>query len=209
MVNINGITRSLFALQQSLTGQAQGQGQGNLLTNVGNPVQNQNINLSIQGSGNPTTDNLIIASAFRAVSSAVQSVPANTFVKVQYPNQQFDLDNEYNPATSTFIPKTDGVYLIIGSVGFGPDVITTPYNATIDIRVNGSVSISTDNDFFSEVAPPPAANAVSCSTILQLNAGDVVEVFFSARISGLIIQMDSNNRVATHFEAARFPSPTT
>ncbi len=47
-----------------------------------------------------------------------QTVPANTFVKVLFQDEQFDLANEYNPATSIFIPKTRGVYSIIGTIGF-------------------------------------------------------------------------------------------
>ena len=37
-----------------------------------------------------------------------QPVPENTSVKVLFQDEQFDLANEYNPATSIFIPKTKG-----------------------------------------------------------------------------------------------------
>ena len=67
---------------------------------------------------NDNKDNLVRASAFRARNTVDQTVPANTFVKVLFQDEQFDLANEYNPATSIFIPKTRGVYSIIGTIGF-------------------------------------------------------------------------------------------
>ncbi len=56
---------------------------------------------------------LIRASAFRARNTVDQTVPANTFVKVLFQDEQFDLANEYNPATSIFIPKTRGFTLLL------------------------------------------------------------------------------------------------
>ncbi len=76
-----------------------------------------------------------------------QNVPANTFVKVLFQNEQFDLANEYNPATSIFTPKTKGVYSIIGTIGFFPNDPTLNYRARVEIRVNGNAAIAIDNDF--------------------------------------------------------------
>ncbi len=47
-------------------------------------------------------DNLVRASAFRARNTVNQNVPANTFVKVLFQNEQFDLANEYNPSNIYF-----------------------------------------------------------------------------------------------------------
>ena len=77
-----------------------------------------------------------------------QPVPANTFVKVLFQNEQFDLANEYNPATSIFIPKTRGVYSIIGTIGFFPNNSNFDYRARVEIRVNGNAAIAIDNDFW-------------------------------------------------------------
>ncbi|MCQ6331320.1 complement C1q domain-containing protein, partial [Bacillus cereus] len=59
-------------------------------------------------------EELVRASAFRAVNTVNQPVLANTPVKVLFQNEQFDLANEYNPVTSIFTPKTRGVYNVLG-----------------------------------------------------------------------------------------------
>lgn len=143
---------------------------------------------------------LVRASAFRAIKTGIQNVPADTFVKVLFQNEQFDLANEYNPATSIFIPKTRGVYSVIGTIAFIPNNINVNYRARVEIRVNGNPAIAIDNDFF---GPINFANVVAVSSIIQLNAGDLVEIFAQSSVAGVI----SNVENSTHFEAARFPSP--
>ncbi len=97
---------------------------------------------------NDNKDSLVRASAFRARNTVNQPVPANTFVKVLFQNEQFDLANEYNPETSIFIPKTKGVYSFIGTIGFFPNDPSLNYRARVEIRVNGNATIAIDNDFF-------------------------------------------------------------
>ncbi|WP_459500773.1 ABC transporter permease [Bacillus sp. C1] len=145
--------------------------------------------------------NLVRASAFRAVSNVDQNLPANTLVKVLFQNEQFDLANEYNPATSVFIPKTDGVYSIIGTVAFGPNDLFQDYNTTIEIRVNGGEIIVSHNTFFG--GGVFFLNDVTVTTILELQAGDMVEIFAQSNQDGVIFISDG----VTRFEAARYPSP--
>ena len=149
-------------------------------------------------------ENINIASAFRAVNTTDQTVPENTFVKVNYQHKQFDLANEYKPGTSTFRPKKNGVYLISATISFIPNNNNTNYRARIEIRVNGKPAIAIDNDFF---GPINFGNAVNVSTILKLKAKDKVEVFAQSSIAGFIA-VNLAGEVSTHFEAARFPSPT-
>lgn len=149
-------------------------------------------------------ENINIASAFRAVSSANQTVPENTFVKVNYQLKQFDLANEYNPFTSVFRPRNNGVFLISATISFIPNNNNVNYRARIEIRVNGRPAIAIDNDFF---GPINFGNAVNVSTIQKLNAMDKVEVFAQSSIAG-VIGANVDGEVSTHFEAARFPSPT-
>lgn len=141
-------------------------------------------------------------SAFRAVNVTVeQSATADVpVIPVLYPNEIFDLNNEYDPVTSTFTPKQDGVYLIIASVNFFPD-IETNYRVLILIRVNG-VPVASDNDFFGEI---PIGDITSVSAILPLKAGDTVNVAVSSSTDGTILSTEFAS--PTHFEAARFPSP--
>ncbi len=70
----------------------------------------------------------------------------------------------------------------------------------MEIRVNGNPAIAIDNDFF---GPINFTNSVAVSSIIQLNAGDLVEVFAQSSIAGVIGAAEDG----AHFEAARFPSP--
>ncbi|WP_407920539.1 ABC transporter permease [Gottfriedia acidiceleris] len=149
-------------------------------------------------------ENINISSAFRAVSNANQTVPENTFVKVNYLQKQFDLANEYNSFTSIFRPRNNGVYLISATISFIPNNNNVNYRARIEIRVNGRPAIAIDNDFF---GPINFGNAVNVSTIQKLNALDKVEVFAQSSLAG-VIGANVDGEVSTHFEAARFPSPT-
>ncbi|MEH7348710.1 ABC transporter permease [Gottfriedia acidiceleris] len=149
-------------------------------------------------------ENINIASAFRAVSNVTQTVPENTFVKVNYNKKQFDLANEYNPFTSIFRPRNNGVYLISATISFFPNNNNVNYRARIEIRVNGRPAIAIDNDFF---GPINFGNVVNVSTIQKLNAFDKVEVFAQSSIAG-VIGANVDGDVSTHFEAARFPSPS-
>ncbi|KQL41165.1 ABC transporter permease [Bacillus sp. FJAT-25509] len=149
-------------------------------------------------------ENINIASAFRAVSNVTQTVPENTFVKVNYNKKQFDLANEYNPFTSIFRTRNNGVYLVSGTITFFPVNNNVDYRVRIEIRVNGKPAIAIDNDFF---GPILFGNTVNVSTIAKLNAMDKVEVFAQSSIAGTI-DTNVDGEVSTHFEAARFPSPS-
>jgi hypothetical protein len=143
-------------------------------------------------------------SAFRAVKSLNQPVAAGQFVKVLYENEQFDLAYEYDPDSSTFVPSTNGVYDILGAITFQPNDGSLDYRARVEIRVNGNAEIVIDNDFFG--GNIGFLNVVSVSAILQLQAGDTVEIFATSSIAGSITA-NASGISSTHFEAARFPSP--
>ncbi|MBJ7985046.1 MULTISPECIES: hypothetical protein [Bacillus] len=148
-----------------------------------------------------------IQSAFRAVRNATNpniTIPANTSIQVLYPNEQYDLRNEYNTLTSTFIPATKGIYSIIASVEFivtPPPTTPTDYRVLISILVN-NIAVAIDNDFFNTRLGNN--NIASVSTNIQLNAGDQVQIFVTSTIAGSI----DSDPSSTHFEATRFPSPT-
>lgn len=67
--------------------------------------------------------------------------------------------------------------------------------------MNGNAAIAIDNDFFGTIN---FGNVVSVSTIIQLNEGDQVEVYAQSSIDGVLSTLEDGS----HFEAARFPSPT-
>lgn len=144
-------------------------------------------------------------SAFRAVNNTVhQSFPAGpTPNQIAYPTEIFDLNNEYNPSTSIFKPKQDGVYSIIAGIRFNPDVPTNYSSRILIVVTRGNIitDIVQDNDFFGPDVPFP--NILSVSGILQLSAGDKVGVFVTCTTNGVYFP----DPTAMHFEAARFPSP--
>jgi hypothetical protein len=142
------------------------------------------------------------ASAFKAVNiSTVQMVTANVpITPVRYPDEIFDLNNEYDPETSAFIPKQDGIYLVIAGINFIPNTVTN-YRVLILIHVNG-IPVAADNDFYGEI---PIGDVTRVSAILALKTGDVVNVSTLVSTDGFI--NPNPDAFTTQFEAARFPSP--
>ncbi|PEU80205.1 hypothetical protein CN394_14635, partial [Bacillus anthracis] len=136
-------------------------------------------------------------SAFRAVNTQSQLLGTG-FTQVVFPTEQFDLNNEYNTATSTFIPAQGGVYLVQATValsGGGPNALR------LDIFVNNNTrALEVENIF----AGALMINTVTVSTILQLGAGESVNIFAVCQPSpfNTFSGLDT-----VHFEAARFPSP--
>lgn len=144
-------------------------------------------------------------SAFKAVNETFEQnvIADNLVVPVRYPNEIFDLNDEYDPEESTFSPKQDGLYSVIASVNFGPvvngQIIPTNYRVLIVIRVNGAPVVA-DNDFFGEI---PIGSGISVSAILQLNAHDEVNIAIVSSTNGVLFA----NPLGMRFEAARLPSP--
>ncbi|WP_077703369.1 hypothetical protein [Virgibacillus dokdonensis] len=127
-----------------------------------------------------------------------QTVTADTILKVMYPNEQYDFGNEYNPGASTFIPNCSGIYSLIASIQFDvAEGVLEDYRVRIIIRVNG-VDVARDNDFFTSI-DLDFDNDIAVSTIIQLNAGDIVEVFIDSSETGDIM----NEPATTRFEGAK------
>ncbi|MDQ0116254.1 ABC transporter permease [Paenibacillus harenae] len=137
------------------------------------------------------------ASAFRAIANQGQTVPPGMIVQVLFQNEDFDVNNEYNPLTSTFRPRKSGIYSLMAAVTFALMNATPPVNAELIIRVNGMSQIS-DFEVFSTTA-----GVIDASGILRLNAGDNVQVFivFSGFVpEGSVVILSG---IGTRFEGAR------
>jgi len=137
-------------------------------------------------------------SAFRAVSSMDQPYEMGTIPLIRFDMPVFDLNNEYFPTLSTFIPKQGGVYLIEATVFFSADGNADNITA-IFISLDGgnlNTALNAANNFI----PGTALNVVTVSTIARLNAGDTVQVFGISSAAGSFI-------AGSIFSAARFPSP--
>ncbi|WP_223701190.1 hypothetical protein [Sutcliffiella deserti] len=155
------------------------------------------ININVNCSDNGDHDETI---AFRAVNNLQQRIDEiDVFEKVLFQNEQFDIGNVYNSNNSTFVPREDGVYYVAGTVSFLPDSTTEDYRVRVEIRVNG-FSVAADNDYWGEINQQFVyVNAINVSTILQLEAGDLVEVFITSTTPGTILINEPS--FSTRFEA--------
>ncbi|MBD2867378.1 complement C1q domain-containing protein [Paenibacillus arenilitoris] len=134
-------------------------------------------------------------SAFRALASTAQTATTNGIdVQVRYQNEVLDINNEYNPLTSTFRPQQSGVYSLVAAVAFisGEE---TSVNVFLSIRVNGIEQISDFETF-------TLGGLIDAAGIIPLNAGDTVQVFalFSAEQERAIFIVPGT---FTRFEGAR------
>ena len=118
-----------------------------------------------------------IPSAFKGfnTSTSIPLVVPNTFQKVLFSNEQFDLANEYNTSTSTFVAKTAGVYLFTSTIEFIPNDSNVDYELVVGFVINGVLTpVATDVDYTGFNAF--YTNVVQINDIFYLNAGDTVEV---------------------------------
>ncbi|PGM96024.1 exosporium leader peptide-containing protein [Bacillus cereus] len=138
-----------------------------------------------------------IESAFRAIKTTDQSIIAGPSPIITFETTQYDLNGEYD-GSSTFIPKQDGVYLIISTLLFTPTDQPAANIIAAFITVN-NIMIAADDSFIG--TNTGFLNVVTVSTIIQLQAGDTVLIQAASNINGTI------PTGVVHFEAARFPSP--
>jgi hypothetical protein len=121
-------------------------------------------------------------SAFRAVPTESQAVPAGTSVKVFFKQEEFDLGREYDRCDSIFVPRKKGIYLVTGAVSFIPSSSEVNYRTRVEIIINGSPFEAADNDFWGTGVL--FTNAVQVTAILKLEAGDEVEIYTQSSIAG-------------------------
>lgn len=152
------------------------------------------IHINIEGVGRDDNGNKgnVTPSAFSAIGITNQNL-TNAAEKVNiYGEELFDLNNEYNKDVSAFIPKENGIYSIIASVGIEPINLNTAYDAAVIIRVNGRNTVLDEEDAI-------GITTVDVSGILQLRANDVVEVFALATIPA----QAKNFTNSSYFQGAR------
>ncbi|WP_127484259.1 hypothetical protein [Paenibacillus ehimensis] len=131
-------------------------------------------------------------SAFKAIAGFNQRLYPDELTKVWFQVEEFDLNNEYHPAASIFCPKCTGVYSLTASVSF-QTVDFTPVTAHLQIRINGVPKMSDQENVSSR------RGIIDASGIIQLKAGDKVEVF--VKIYGERAEILGG--LATRFEGAR------
>ncbi|WP_201000569.1 C1q-like domain-containing protein [Paenibacillus glycanilyticus] len=120
-------------------------------------------------------------SAFKAISAKNQSIGRPEFgVTVKYGKVIFDAANEYDPVTSTFIPKHDGVYSLFGSILYKrgskePDEVSLLLTVNDFVVFAGSKVIKSDREF------------ITAAAVKRLRKGDVVKLSASSHVSGGVI----------------------
>ncbi|KFM99971.1 hypothetical protein D0U04_07780 [Bacillus clarus] len=133
-------------------------------------------------------------SAFKATQNTFQPLIANEPTRILFPAEIFDINNEYDPSTSIFVPRQNGIYTFDTSIAFSPTSASS-YSIILDIRVNGSSVSGNEQSGLSN-----QGLIVKTSTIVQLQAGDRVDVFAEVgSTNGTII----GSPRLTYFEGAR------
>lgn len=167
-----------------------------------NQIVNVNVNNGHGGTDPDNGNTTTILSAFRAVNTTETRLAPGVRTKIFYPVVEYDLANEYNAATSIFIPKVKGIYSLIATLSTIRDEgDSSEYVLSLEIQVNGNV-VAIANNY---KGPIPAGNQVIVTTDIQLQANDKVEVFAQ---SGHSVTTLPNGPVASAaFSATRLPSP--
>ena len=134
-------------------------------------------------------------SAFRATSNSSGIFPPSQNNQVIFEIEQFDIDSEYNPLSSTFTAKQAGVYAFSASVMLrsSPNTPVRLHLLVNGVRTTGVLQIIN-----------PELVTMELSTIVRLTAGSTVNVFLETSLS--IVELVGRASQFNHFEGARFPS---
>ncbi len=134
---------------------------------------------------------------FRAVKSADQSVPGGAgYSLLTFEDVLFDSGMEYDAATSSFVPRLDGVFLINATAAFSASGLADNAVFLMITPDNGT----TGAQFSSNSMPGGEVNFDDISAILYLNAGDKIQIFARSTVPGTFL------KDYTAFSAARLPS---
>ena len=114
--------------------------------------------------------------AFEAYLSADQTVSDGVTTLIEFDTEVFDTDSAFDTATYKFTVPTgkDGKYFIFSRLSFSAGTVTNLNNCDTNIYLNGSV-IGRSASFFSN--SDIASTAEECTMILDLSAGDYIEVY--------------------------------
>ena len=169
--------------QEQLQSQAQAQTDTDTSTfeNIGNPVVHVNVNEGCDKKKHEKKEK----SAFRALKNTETQINfPYTNVNVAFTDEKFDLNNEYDSNTSTFVAKEAGVYSFTATLGFSPTHTIGGYQFGVQLVVDG-VPLDIDNEytgFFAQLA-----TALDISEILWLNEGQTVQISAFSTTPGTIL----------------------
>jgi len=111
-------------------------------------------------------------SACYLYQSTQQTVATDTETTVTLDAKELDIQNEGNTTTSRFTATEDGLYLVLGAVGFHyADVVADKEVWAIIVKNGSSVLIS-----ITQTAASSAGASVRVAGVLELTSGDYLEL---------------------------------
>lgn len=121
---------------------------------------------------------------YRATSE--QTIPTGTVTKVEFNNEKYDIQNEFDSTTNyRFTATKAGKYLI--TVGLGYIYITDGSRCQIHVKVNGGlVALSQFHASYTELLYIPV------SKVIDLAAGDYIEIYAYQDTGGNINLKDTD-----------------
>jgi hypothetical protein len=121
-------------------------------------------------------NNLTNRPIFKGYQSAAQSIANNSITAITMDTEAVDSENGHSTSsnTSRYVAPVAGWYLVIGQVAFAANGTG---NRLVEIRINGAGAAT--NLAQTVILTPGAANgsALSAVSLIQLAAGDYVEVY--------------------------------
>jgi hypothetical protein len=108
-----------------------------------------------------------------AYQSTGQAVGANTWTKVLYQTEVTDVNNEFDPTTSKFTAAEKGTYALSASLMSAVSTLDA-VQADLLVKVNGVDHIR----LWGDTLKINKNTLMAGSTLLNLNAGDYVEIYF-------------------------------
>ncbi|HDR7386453.1 TPA: exosporium leader peptide [Bacillus toyonensis] len=123
---------------------------------------------------------------FRAEKNVAQPFTPPADIQVSYGSIIFNNGGGYSSVTNTFTAPINGVYLFSASIGFNPTLGTTS-TLRITIRKN-LVSVASQTGTITTGGTPQ----LEITTIIDLLAGQTIDIQFSAAESGTLTVGSSN-----------------
>jgi hypothetical protein len=136
--------------------------------------------VTITNSGTATGFGGANTPSFQAQNSSRTTVATNTYTKIAYTTENWDLGGDYDASNSRFTPQTAGKYYVYHSGGFNTGDDFEPLR--VAIYKNGSI-YKTTNDTFD---PSYEAQEISpfIATVIDFNgSSDYVELFARSNVT--------------------------
>ena len=130
--------------------------------------------------------------AFLAFSAAQQDISDNTFTKVQFNTEKYDVDGTYDNSTNyRFTPAVAGKYNLYAQVGaYG--ISNTSQDITIDIYKNGSSYVQQRQGFSDMAIQNGGTYSLHTSATIISDADDYFEVYLKMNTNGVDARIDYN-----------------